>query len=84
MKNFVLPFMLAASATASAQGADKRPNIILILADDMGYSDLGSYGSEIKTPNLDRLASEGTRFCEFYNNSISAPYFPWLHRSARP
>ena len=73
MKNFVLPLMLAVSATASAQGADKRPNIILVLADDMGYSDLGSYGSEIKTPNLDRLASEGTRFCEFYNNSISAP-----------
>ena len=65
--------MLAASTTASAQANNSRPNIILILADDMGYSDLGAYGSEIRTPNLDRLAAEGTRFCEFYNNSISAP-----------
>jgi arylsulfatase len=73
MKNYILPLMLAASTTASAQADNSRPNIILILADDMGYSDLGAYGSEIRTPNLDRLAAEGTRFCEFYNNSISAP-----------
>ena len=53
-------------------GQDK-PNIILILVDDMGYSDLGSYGSEIHTPNLDRLAAEGMRFTQFYNNSICAP-----------
>lgn len=52
---------------------DKRPNIILILADDLGYSDIGSYGSEINTPNLDRLAKEGLRLKEFYNNSICAP-----------
>lgn len=50
-----------------------KPNIILILADDLGYSDLGAYGSEIKTPNLDRLANEGLRLKEFYNNSICAP-----------
>ena len=50
-----------------------KPNIILILVDDMGYSDLGSYGSEIHTPNLDRLAAEGVRFTQFYNNSICAP-----------
>lgn len=43
------------------------------MVDDMGYSDLGNYGSEIKTPNLDRLAKEGTRLREFYNNSICAP-----------
>ncbi|MVM29332.1 sulfatase-like hydrolase/transferase [Spirosoma sp. HMF4905] len=49
------------------------PNIILIMVDDMGYSDLGSYGSEIQTPNLDRLANEGLRLKEFYNNSICAP-----------
>jgi arylsulfatase A-like enzyme len=51
----------------------KQPNIILIMADDLGYSDLGSYGSEINTPNLDRLANEGLRLKEFYNNSICAP-----------
>ncbi len=50
-----------------------RPNIILIMVDDMGYSDLGSYGSEIRTPNLDRLAGEGIRLTQFYNNSICAP-----------
>ncbi|GAB3284879.1 arylsulfatase [Larkinella harenae] len=50
-----------------------RPNIILVMVDDMGYSDLGSYGSEIQTPNLDRLASEGLRLREFYNNAICAP-----------
>jgi arylsulfatase A-like enzyme len=53
--------------------ATKKPNIILIMVDDMGFSDIGSYGSEIKTPNLDRLANEGIRFREFYNNSICAP-----------
>lgn len=51
----------------------ERPNIILIMVDDMGYSDLGSYGSEIQTPNLDRLAGEGLRLREFYNNAICAP-----------
>ncbi len=47
-----------------AQAAD-RPNVLLILADDMGYSDLGCYGSEIETPNIDRLASEGLQFSHF-------------------
>jgi len=58
--------------TQSKPSRDK-PNIILILVDDMGYSDIGAYGSEIQTPNIDKLAFEGTRFREFYNNSICAP-----------
>lgn len=41
-----------------------RPNFLLIVADDLGYSDLGCYGSEIETPNLDRLAAEGVRFSD--------------------
>ncbi|WP_169305286.1 arylsulfatase [Coraliomargarita akajimensis] len=49
--------------------AVERPNIILILADDMGYSDIACYGGEIETPNIDRLAREGMRFRHFYNNS---------------
>lgn len=49
------------------------PNIILILGDDIGYSDIGCYGSEIKTPNLDRLADEGIRFANFYNMSKCEP-----------
>jgi len=51
----------------------KKPNLILIMVDDMGFSDIGSYGSEIQTPFLDKLAFEGIRLREFYNNSICAP-----------
>jgi len=50
-----------------------RPNIIVIMADDMGFSDLGCYGSEIDTPNLNRLADNGLRFTHFYNNAKCAP-----------
>jgi arylsulfatase A-like enzyme len=56
-----------------AQNGIKKPNIILIMADDLGYSDIGAYGSEIQTPTLDRLATTGLRLREFYNNSICAP-----------
>lgn len=52
---------------------DTRPNIILILADDMGYSDIGCYGGEIATPNIDYLAANGLRFTQFYNNSRCCP-----------
>ena len=52
---------------------DIRPNILLILADDMGYSDLGCYGGEINTPNIDKLAKEGLRFTQFYNSARSCP-----------
>ena len=48
---------------------DDRPNIILIMVDDMGWSDIGCYGSEIETPNIDRLANEGMLFTQFYNNA---------------
>ena len=53
--------------------ADARPNIVLILADDLGWSDLGCYGGEIPTPHLDRLAAGGLRFTQFYNNSVCGP-----------
>ena len=46
-----------------------RPNIILIMADDLGFADLGCYGSEIQTPNLDRLAKNGLKFSQFYNTA---------------
>jgi arylsulfatase len=51
----------------------ERPNFIVILADDMGYSDLGCYGGEIQTPNLDRLAAGGMRFSQFYNCALCGP-----------
>ncbi len=46
-----------------------RPNIVLIMCDDMGFSDIGCYGGEVETPNLNRLAREGMRFTQFYNNA---------------
>ncbi|QHT70006.1 arylsulfatase [Rhodocytophaga rosea] len=52
---------------------DERPNILLIMADDLGYSDLGCYGGEIETPNLDFLAANGLRFTNFYNTSRCCP-----------
>ena len=58
------------------QGAEVRsrpPNIVLILADDLGYSDLGCYGGEIQTPNLDGLAAHGLRFTQFYNTARCWP-----------
>ena len=51
----------------------KRPNIIIIMSDDMGYSDIGCYGSEIETPNLDALAGNGLRFTQFYNTARCCP-----------
>lgn len=54
---------------SSARGADSRPNIVVIMVDDMGWSDIGCYGSEIETPNVDRLATEGMLFTQFYNNA---------------
>ncbi|MDO1449455.1 arylsulfatase [Rhodocytophaga aerolata] len=61
------------TTTAAASAEDDRPNIVLILADDLGYSDLGCYGGEIKTPNLDFLAANGLRFTRFYNTSRCCP-----------
>jgi arylsulfatase A len=57
----------AAQAPAAVQAAPSRPNVILIITDDVGYGDIGSYGApDIKTPNLDRLARNGTRLTDFY------------------
>ena len=52
---------------------NKKPNIIIILADDLGYSDLGCYGSEIKTPNIDKLGNNGLKFSQFYNQARCSP-----------
>jgi arylsulfatase len=62
----------ASTQSAPAQSRD-RPNILLILADDMGFSDLGCYGSEILTPSIDRLAESGLRFTQFYNAARCCP-----------
>ena len=61
---------LFSSALAIGQS---RPNVIIVMADDMGWSDIGCYGSEIETPNLDRLAKNGLRFTQFYNTGRCCP-----------
>ena len=74
------PCAFAVNAQAPAKPAapapaeqGKRPNIIVILVDDMGFSDIGPYGSEIPTPNLDALAANGLRFTQFYNTARCSP-----------
>src|SRR3954470_21770504 len=63
---------LLASITPRAT-AGERPNIVFILADDLGFSDLGCYGGEIETPNLDAMAAGGVRFTQFYNTARCWP-----------
>src|ERR1700733_12131982 len=63
----LLPSRHTCAATPS------KPNIIIILVDDMGFSDIGCYGSEIPTPNLDKLAATGLRFTQFYNTGRCCP-----------
>src|SRR5690348_9381920 len=66
---------LIATTPPSARADDepRRPNVVIILADDLGFSDLGCYGGEIRTPNLDALAASGVRFTQFYNCSRCCP-----------
>jgi len=71
-------FLLAMAALSAVlvpapAPAAPRPNILLILADDLGYSDLGCYGGEIRTPQLDALAQNGLRFTQFYNCARCCP-----------
>ena len=66
-KAIFLPAALLALALSNQ--AAERPNIVLIMADDLGFSDLGCYGAEIRTPNLDQLARNGLRFSQFYNTA---------------
>ncbi|MEK6237447.1 MAG: arylsulfatase [Planctomycetales bacterium] len=91
----LLPCALAIHPIQAAVAKEKTnpPNIVLILADDMGFSDLGCHGGEIETPNLDRLAAGGTRFTQFYNTGRCWPtraalltgyYAQQVHRDALP
>ena len=87
------PLFALLFATLTALAAPQRPNVVLILADDLGYSDLGCYGGEIATPNLDGLAQNGVRFTQFYNTArcwpsrsalLSGYYAQQIHRDALP
>ena len=65
--------VLLASMLAAAGLAADKPNIVFIMSDDMGFSDIGCYGGEVETPNLDRLAAGGLRFTQFYNTARCCP-----------
>ncbi|RYG69275.1 arylsulfatase, partial [bacterium] len=68
-----LSFLGLGSSCASAAPAPVKPNILVLLVDDMGWSDIGCYGGEISTPNLDKLAANGVRFTQFYNTARCSP-----------
>lgn len=65
--------LMTVTGTPTARADPPRPNIVLIMADDMGWSDLGCYGGEIETPHLDALAEGGVRFTQFYNTARCCP-----------
>jgi len=71
--------LAAPSAAQSAASAATRPNIVFVLLDDAGFSDLGSYGGEIETPNLDQLARSGLRFTNFHTASTCEASRAMLH-----
>ena len=76
LKLFFILLLLVSLTTSSdvfAQETQRRPNIVIILGDDLGYSDMGSFGSEIKTPNFDNLANQGVRFTNFYTHATCSP-----------
>ncbi len=72
-RRLVLSLSLTLLAASSAWSAPKRPNIIVLMVDDMGFSDFGCYGSEIQTPHIDAMASSGLRFTQFYNAGRCCP-----------
>ncbi|MEJ7684596.1 MAG: sulfatase-like hydrolase/transferase [Segetibacter sp.] len=71
--NLILIILCCLFYSFEKQKQEKTPNIVLILADDLGYSDLGCFGSEIATPNIDALASHGQIFTNFYTAATCSP-----------
>ncbi|MFY7819089.1 MAG: arylsulfatase [Akkermansiaceae bacterium] len=91
--NVIRSLIFSVISVSWSLGAAPKPNILMILADDLGYSDLGCYGGEIATPNLDALAKNGIRFTQFYNTARCWPtraalltgyYAQQIHRDALP
>jgi arylsulfatase A-like enzyme len=64
-----IPLLLIAAFITCSGWANDRPNILLMMVDDLGFADFGCYGSEIETPNIDQLAESGLRFSQFYNTA---------------
>src|SRR5688572_4206214 len=90
---FLILICVLASGLLVSAVPTERPNILVIMSDDMGYSDLGCYGGEIATPHLDSLAKNGVRFTQFYNTARCWPtrgafltgyYAQQIHRDALP
>ena len=73
LTTIALPLALLCRHSSGDSAAGPKPNIVIVLADDMGFSDIGCYGSEIATPNLDALAQGGLRFTQFYNTARCCP-----------
>lgn len=71
--SIMLSILAGCAGNSGQEAKPKKPNILVILADDLGYSDLGCYGSEISTPNIDNLAETGVRFTQFYNSARCCP-----------
>lgn len=72
----VVALMALVASGAQAPRPDARPNILLIVADDLGYADLGAYGGDIRTPRIDALAAEGILFTQFHTAPLCAPTRP--------
>ena len=90
---FAAALLVAPLVAQAAPAQAAKPNIVILFADDLGFSDLGCYGSEIATPNLDSLAKNGLRFTQFYNTArcwpsrgalLSGYYAQQIHRDALP
>ncbi|EMI55031.1 arylsulfatase [Rhodopirellula sallentina SM41] len=73
MNSPLLCFLAVACLLPNVLLAGERPNIVIVMVDDMGFSDIGCYGGEINTPNLDKLAENGVRFSQFYNTGRCCP-----------
>ena len=69
----VLLFVVPASAQQQQPAAQQRPNIVVIVADDVGFTDLGAYGGEARTPNIDALAQRGAQFSRYYSSPLCSP-----------
>ena len=69
----VISLALVSGALAQGDPTPTRPNILLIMADDLGFTDIGAFGGEIQTPNIDALAAEGVRFSNFHTSVSCSP-----------
>lgn len=73
LKSLASCLLITGLISSTAQASDPRPNIVLLLVDDLGFTDLGSYGSEINTPNIDQLAHAGVKFSNYHTAASCAP-----------